>query len=266
MQPTNGCRRVEGNVAIVTGANGGLGSAIARSLGLEGAKVALGVRRGREMAEKVETEIRESGGEAYVATLDVSSPESIQTFTSECYSRYGPASILVNTAGRIDPADTVRFEEINSNDWDKIFEIDVKGTMLMCQAVVPHMKEVGSGSIINFSGSYGNGVNQDNMVNSVCIPFCAAKGAVRAFTASLARDLAPMIRVNAISPGPIEANWEEDWGISKEHMDEALSMTLLGRLGRPEEIAESAMYLASSGSGYMTGQNLLVDAGWTLTG
>ena len=258
--------RVEGGVAIVTGANGGLGSAIALSLGLEGAKVALGVRRGQDTAQEVVKEIEAAGGEAYVDSLDVADKSSITEFALKSYARYGPTTILVNAAGRIDPADTVRFEQINTNDWDKIFEIDVKGTMLMCQGVVPHMREAGHGSIINFSGSYGNGVNQDNMVNSVCIPFCAAKGAVRAFTASLARDLAPTIRVNAISPGPIEANWEADWDISKEHMDEALSMTLLGRLGKPEEIAETAMYLASQGSGYMTGQNLLVDAGWTLTG
>ncbi len=265
-QETTRGKRVKNSVAIVTGANGGLGSAIALALGLEGAKVALGVRQKRDAAEEVVAKIGAAGGSAYTDTLDVTSSDSIQNFVSKCHDQFGPTNILINTAGRIDPADTVRFEDINSDDWDKIFEIDVKGTMLMCKAVVPHMREFGRGSIINFSGSYGNGVNQDNMVNSVCIPFCAAKGAVRAFTASLARDLAPTIRVNAISPGPIEANWEADWGISKEHMDEALAMTLLGRLGKPEEIAETAMYLASDGSGYMTGQNLLVDAGWTLTG
>ena len=246
--------RVEGKVAVVTGANGGLGSAIAMSLGKEGAKVALGVRRGRDIAEKVAKEINNMGGEAFVSNLDVANLTSINEFVAESASRLGSADVLVNAAGRIDPADTVRFQDIKVDDWDKIFEIDVKGTMMMCQAIVPQMRTLERGSIINFSGSYGNGVNQDNMVNSVCIPFCAAKGAVRAFTASLARDLAPTIRVNAISPGPIEANWEADWGISKEHMDEALSMTLLGRLGKPEEIAETALYLASDGSGYMTGQ------------
>ena len=258
--------RVEGKVAVVTGANGGLGSAIAMALGKEGAKIALGVRRGRDIAEKVVEEIKNRGGKAFVSNLDVTDLTSINEFVAESASFLGPADVLVNAAGRIDPADTVRFQDIKVDDWDKIFEIDVKGTMMMCQAIVPQMRVLERGSIINFSGSYGNGVNQDNMVNSVCIPFCAAKGAVRAFTASLARDLAPTIRVNAISPGPIEANWEADWGISKEHMDEALSMTLLGRLGKPEEIAETALYLASDGSGYMTGQNLLVDAGWTLTG
>ena len=258
--------RVQGKVAVVTGANGGLGSAIALALGREGAKVALGVRRGRDVAEDALAEIEKLGSEGYVGSLDVADAGSIEQFAARSASLLGPADVLINAAGRIDPADTVRFQDIKIDDWDKIFEIDVKGTMLMCQAIVPQMRKLGRGSIINFSGSYGNGVNQDNMVNAVCIPFCAAKGAVRAFTASLARDLAPMIRVNAISPGPIEANWEADWGISKEHMDEALSMTLLGRLGKPEEIAETALYLASDGSGYMTGQNLLVDAGWTLTG
>ena len=101
--------------------------------------------------------------------------------------RHGAVDVLVNTAGRIDAADAVRFDRIDPDAWDTLFRIDVKGTMLMCAAVVPHMRAAGGGAIVNFSGSYGNGVNQDNLVNSVAVQYCAAKGAVRAFTAALAR-------------------------------------------------------------------------------
>ena len=87
------------------------------------------------------------------------------------------------------------------------------GSVRMAQAVRPHMEAAGRGSIVNFSGSYGNGIDPENFVNSVAVAYSTAKGAVRAFTASLARDLAPTIRVNAIAPGAIEANWEADWGI-----------------------------------------------------
>lgn len=119
---------------------------------------------------------------------------------------------------------------------------------------------------MNFSGSYGNGVNRENLVNSVAVTYCAAKGGVRALTSSLARDLAPQIRVNAVAPGPIAANWEEDWEIPAEHIDEALEMTHLGRMGRPEEIAETVLYLASDGGGYTTGQVLEVSGGWVMDG
>jgi len=262
----NDGRRLDGRVAIVTGANGGLGSVAARALGREGAKVALGARNNRDVADEATAEIVKAGGTAHVGFLDVLDQGSIDAFVADTAERYGGVDILVNSAGRIDPADAVRFDAIDPVAWDQIFAIDVKGSILMCMAVVPVMRKKGSGSIINFGGSYGNGTNQDNMVNSVAIAFCAAKGAVRAMTAALARDLAPEIRVNAVSPGPIAANWEADWGIPQEHMDEAINMTPLKRLGDPMEIGETVVYLASDGAGYMTGQNLLVDAGWTLMG
>ncbi len=262
----NDGRRLEGRVAIVTGANGGLGSAAAHALGMEGAKVALGARANRDTAEETAKAVVDGGGTAHVGSLDVTDEASVNDFVNSTKECYGSVDILINAAGRIDPADAVRFDKIDPDAWDKIFEIDVKGSMLMCRAVVPLMKGQGKGSIINFSGSYGNGTTQENMVNSVAIAFCAAKGAVRAMTAAMARDLAPEVRVNAISPGPIAANWEDDWGIPKEHMEEAIAMTPLKRLGDPMEISETVVYLASDGSGYMTGQNLLVDAGWTLMG
>jgi NAD(P)-dependent dehydrogenase (short-subunit alcohol dehydrogenase family) len=172
----------------------------------------------------------------------------------------------VNTAGRIDAADAVRFLDTNPQSLRTLFEVDVLGTVLMCRAVAPHMLRGGRGSIVNFSGSYGTSGHQDNMVNSVAVGYCAAKGAIRGLTASLARDLAPSIRVNAVSPGPIEANWEDDWEIPKEQLEEALSMTPLKRLGRPQEIAETTLFLASDGGGYITGQILQVDGGWVLAG
>ena len=262
----NDGRRLTGRVAVVTGANGGLGSVAAAALGREGASVALGARTGREQADAVAARIVEDGGRAHVGFLDVLDRGSIDAFVADTVARYGDIDLLVNAAGRIDPADAVRFDAIDAQAWDAIFAIDVRGSLLMCLAVVPSMRRRGAGSIVNFSGSYGNGTNQDNMVNSVAIAFCAAKGAVRAMTAAMARDLAPHIRVNAISPGPIAANWEADWGIPREHMEEAIAMTPLKRLGDPMEIGETVVFLASDGAGYMTGQNLLVDAGWTLAG
>ena len=264
-QNTTG-RRFAGQTVIVTGGSGALGGASARAFAAEGASVAVGYRNGREAAQSLVEEIAAEGGTAHADRLDVTDTASTEAFVNSTADRYGRIDVLVNAAGRIDASDAVRFKDIDPDAWDALFAVDVKGTYLMCRAVVPHMQKAGGGSIVNFSGSYGNGVNQDNLVNSVAVQYCAAKGAVRAFTASLARDLAPTIRVNAVSPGAIEANWEADWEIPKDHVEEALRMTPLKRMGRPAEIAETVLFLASAGGGYITGQIVQVDGGWVLTG
>jgi 3-oxoacyl-[acyl-carrier protein] reductase len=174
--------------------------------------------------------------------------------------------VVVNAAGRIDPEDAVRFAESKEEAFAKLLDVDLLGTFRVCQAAAPHLRAGGNGAIVNFSGSYGNGTNQENVVNSVAVTYCAAKGGVRAFTTALARDLAPEVRVNAVAPGAIAANWEDDWEIPQEHVDEALAMTPLGRMGKPEEIAETVLYLASDGGGYTTGQVLEVSGGWILDG
>jgi 3-oxoacyl-[acyl-carrier protein] reductase len=262
----NDGRRFEGRVAIVTGAGGALGGAVARALGREGATVVLGYRSSEDSAKRSLTDIEANGGAGHVARLEVTEADSVKAFVADAAERHGRIDVLVNAAGRINPADAVRFAASDADAFASLLDIDLLGTFRVCQAAVPHLRGTGNGAIVNFSGSYGNGVNQDNVVNSVAVTYCAAKGGVRAFTSSLARDLAPEIRVNAIAPGPIAANWEDDWEIPQEHVDEALAMTPLGRMGRPEEIAESVLYLASDGGGYTTGQVLEVSGGWIMDG
>lgn len=198
--------------------------------------------------------------------LEVTDRSSVDAFVADAVERYGRLDVVVNAAGRIDPADAVRFAASDEEAFATLLDVDLLGTFRVCQAAVPHLRRDGGGAIVNFSGSYGNGTNRENVVNSVAVTYCAAKGGLRALTSGLARDLAPEIRVNAIAPGPIAANWEDDWEIPQEHLDEALAMTPLGRMGKPEEIAESALYLASDGGGYTTGQVLEVSGGWILDG
>src|ERR1700722_20173531 len=262
----NDGHRFAGRVALVTGAGGVLGGAVARALGREGAHVVLGYRTSADSANENVEQIRAGGGDAFAAPLDVTDEASVEHFVASAVERYGAIHVLVNTAGRIDPRDAVRFREIVPKELADLLDVDVLGSVRMCKAVAPHMQAAGRGAIVNFSGSYGNGIDQDNLVNSVAVGYCTAKGAVRAFTASLARDLAPAIRVNAISPGAIEANWEADWEISPAHVEEAVRMTPLKRMGLPEEIAEATLFLASDGGGYITGQVLQVDGGWLMTG
>jgi 3-oxoacyl-[acyl-carrier protein] reductase len=266
MAQWNDGRRFEGRVAIVTGAGGALGGAVARALGSEGATVALGYRSSEDSARAALAEIEAAGGAGHVAQLEVTDAGSVERFVAEVVERHGRIDVVVNTAGRIDPADAVRFAASEADEFAKLLDVDLLGSFRVCKAALPHLRATGNGAIVNFSGSYGNGVNQENVVNSVAVTYCAAKGGVRAFTSALARDLAPEVRVNAVAPGPIEANWEDDWEIPKEHIDEALAMTPLGRMGKPEEIAETVLYLASDGGGYITGQVLEVSGGWIMDG
>lgn len=186
--------------------------------------------------------------------------------TAQADTLYGRIDVLVNTAGRIEEADTVRFDQMSAEAATALLAVDVIGAMRMCHAVIPHMRRHGHGAIINFSSSYGNGVTPENAINWVPVTYCAAKGAIRGFTTSLARDLAPEIRVNALAPGPISGDWEQGWGVSQEHIEEAKAMNPMKRFGDPREIAETVMFLASDGAGYINGHVLHVEGGWAPVG
>lgn len=262
----NDGRRFSGRVALVTGAGGTLGGAVAAGFGREGASVVVGYRRSQAEAEAVAAEIMAAGGEACAAQLDVTDQASVDGFLAQAYELYGRVDVLVNTAGRIDEADTVRFEAMDAEAATALLMVDVVGTMRMCHAVIPFMRRHERGVIINFSSTYGNGVSPENPINWVPVTYCAAKGAIRGFTASLARDIAPHIRVNALAPGPISGNWEQEWDVAPEHIEEAKAMNPMKRFGAPREVAETVLFLASDGAGYINGQVVHVEGGWVPAG
>ncbi len=262
----NDGQRFRGRVAVITGGGGTLGGAVARGFGIEGASVAVGYRSSSSQAAEVAAELAARGGHAHCGQLDVADQASVDAFVADVVRRYGRLDVLVNAAGRLDEADTVRFSELDTAAARALFEVDVIGTMRMCHAVLPIMLEGGGGAIVNFSSTYGNGTNPENAINFVPVTYSAAKGAVRGLTATLARDVAPDIRVNALAPGPISGQWETEWGVAPEHIDEAIAMNPLKRFGTPEEIAETVLFLASDGAGYITGQVIHVDGGWVLAG
>jgi 3-oxoacyl-[acyl-carrier protein] reductase len=267
MEPIwNDGRRFAGRVALVTGAGGTLGGAVATGFGREGAAVVLGYRSSQSAAEAVAAQIVSAGGAAYPDRLDVTDQDSVDGFVARADETYGRVDVLVNAAGRLDQADTVRFEAMTPEAATELLMVDVVGTMRMSHAVIPLMRRHGRGVIVNFSSTYGNGVSADNPINWVPVTYCAAKGAIRGFTAALARDVAPEIRVNALAPGPISGNWEQEWGVAPEHIEEAKAMNPMKRFGDPREVAETVLFLASDGAGYINGQVLHVEGGWIPAG
>jgi len=157
----------------------------------------------------------------------------VDRFVEQADALYGRIDVLVNAAGRLEEADTARFEHMSADAATALLAVDVIGAMRMCHAVIPHMRRHGHGAIINFSSTYGNGINPENAINWVPVTYCAAKGAIRGLTASLARDVAPEIRVNALAPGPISGNWEQEWGVAPEHIEEAKAMNPMKRSATP---------------------------------
>jgi 3-oxoacyl-[acyl-carrier protein] reductase len=262
----NDGHRFCGRVALVTGAGGTLGGAIARGFGREGASVVVGYRRSQGEAEAVAADVVEAGGAAVAHKLDVTDQLSVAGFVEHSEATYGRIDVLVNTAGRLEEEDTVRFEHMSADAATALLAVDVIGAMRMCHAVIPAMRRAGRGAIINFSSTYGNGTNPENAINWVPVTYCAAKGAIRGLTTALARDIAPEIRVNALAPGPISGNWEQEWGVAPEHIEEAKAMNPMKRFGDPREIAETVLFLASDGAGYINGQVIHVEGGWVPAG
>jgi NAD(P)-dependent dehydrogenase (short-subunit alcohol dehydrogenase family) len=138
--------------------------------------VLVGYRRSRQAAESVVGAIVAAGGVASACQLDVTDQASVDRFVEQAESMYGRVDVLVNTAGRLDGADTVRFEDMSADAATALLAVDVIGAMRMCHAVIPHMRRHGRGAIINFSSSYGNGVNPENAINWVPVTYCACEG------------------------------------------------------------------------------------------
>jgi len=251
--------RVEGKVAIVTGGASGLGKASCLMLAREGAKVAV-ADINDEAGRKVASEIEGSGGTAQYWHVDVSNEREVSQAFSDIHKKFGKIDILVNDAGI--PGWHKPSDEIEEKDWERVIDIDLKGVFLCTKHAAPYMKEAGGGSIINFSSAFGLVGGEDPVYH-------AAKGGVRMLTKSDAYYYAQyQIRVNSVHPGYILTpmlqavidNAPEGAEAVRKHIGDR---TLLGYIGDPDDIAYGVLYLASDEARYVTGSELVIDAGFT---
>jgi len=253
--------RLENKVALITGGGSGIGRAAALLFAREGARVAVAdVAEAR--AEETASMVAAEGGQAVAVSGDVSSSDDALRMVKAAVDPYGGLDVLVNSAG-VSTRNALGPGASPVEVWDRVMDINLKGTYLVAWHAVPEMRRSGGGSIINLSsiiGLVGYGAGLGGGFN----PYPPSKGGVVQFTRNLAIDCAKDgIRVNCICPGYTETNLTVPLTSDPETMETLVKLHPMGRLGRPEEIAHAALFLASDESSYVTGIPLAVDGGYT---
>ncbi|GAM12562.1 3-oxoacyl-[acyl-carrier-protein] reductase [Mesobacillus selenatarsenatis] len=246
--------RLEGKVALVTGASRGIGREIALELAREGASVAVNYAGSEAKALEVVDEIKVMGRDAFAIQADVSNSESVTDMAKETIERFGKIDILVNNAGITKDNLLMRMKE---SEWDDVININLKGVFLCTKAVTRQMMKQRSGRIINISSIVGVSGNpgQANYV--------AAKSGVIGLTKTSAKELSSRgITVNAVAPGFITTDMTDK--LNEDVKTEMLKQIPLARFGEPKDIARTVIFLASEDSAYMTGQTLHVDGGMVM--
>lgn len=249
--------KLAGKVAVVTGASKGIGAAIAKELAAHGASVVVNYASSKSGAEKVVGEITAQGGKAVAVGANLAEPADVAKLFAAAKQAYGKLDILVNNAGIYEFAS---IEEITPEHFHKQFNLNVLGLLLATQEAVKLFGD-GGGSIINLS----------SIVATTALPqtavYSATKAAVDAITRSLSKELGPRgIRVNSINPGMIETEGTQAAHITAEDSEfrkNTEAQTPLGRIGQPQDIAPVVAFLASSESGWVTGETIRIAGGFT---
>jgi 3-oxoacyl-[acyl-carrier protein] reductase len=245
-------RHLEGKVAIVTGASRGIGRAIAERFAAEGARVVVNYVSGSSSAEKVVTSIVARGGDAIAVQADVSRSADVAALIAATLDRFGRIDILVNNAGIMVTKGVL---ETSEDDWDRTLDINLKGAYLCSKAVAPIMIRQEGGTIINMSSN--SGLYHPSAMRFT--EYVVSKAGLNGLTKALALALGPHVSVNAICPGWIRTDMLEM--IDEDVQQRILDETALRRWGTPDDIASSAVFLASAEASFITGELLIVAGG-----
>ncbi|HZZ77481.1 MAG TPA: SDR family oxidoreductase [Gemmataceae bacterium] len=240
-------------VALVTGSATGAGRAIALRFAAQGLAVAINYSRSEAEASETLAGARAHGVPAILCKANVADDKAVRAMVAQVRDELGGLDVLVNNAGTTHFIEHTNFEAVTEQVWDDIFSVNVRGAFQCIRAAAPLLKERNGsvGNVTSVAGLQGHGSS---------IPYAASKAALNAMTKSLARALAPEVRVNAVAPGPINTRWLKG---REEMVRQALKMTPLGRAAEPDDVADAVVFLAL-GQTLMTGQIIVVDGGRTM--
>lgn len=246
--------RLAGKVAIVTGSSSGIGQAIAVRFAQDGANVVVDYRSHPDGANETKAAVEKAGQKAVVVQADVSKLADTANLVEQAYAQLGGCHILVNNAGVEKGSD---FWDVTEKDYDEVLDVNLKGAFFLTQAFVKRLHDLKQpGRVINISSVH------EDMVFPHFDTYAATKGAMRMLMRNLAVELGPLgIRVNNIAPGAIDTPINAKMMANKAELDPLLANIPLGRMGKPEEVAALAAFLASDEAGYITGSTYVIDGG-----
>jgi 3-oxoacyl-[acyl-carrier protein] reductase len=237
-------------VALITGGGTGIGRAVSLGLAKQGVDIVINYSRSLGEAEATAEEVRALGVSCLVVQADVANDTEVRAMIKTVLNHYGRLDYLVNNAGTTNFVDLPDLEGLQGEYWDRVMNVNVKGTFFVCRAAAPALKEH-RGSIVNITSIAGiTGVGSS-------IAYAASKAAAISLTKSLARVLAPEVRVNSVAPGIVVTRWHDG---REEFVEKAAEGTLLDRICEPEDIADAAIALLRA-TAMVTGQTLVVDGG-----
>ncbi|GCE14456.1 SDR family oxidoreductase [Tengunoibacter tsumagoiensis] len=245
--------QLDQKVAIITGADSGIGRAIALLLAEEGAAVVVNYAHAQQKAEEVRQAIEQKNGRCLVVQADVSQYQQVQNLVQQAVDHFGHLDIMVNNAGMEIHSP---FLEVNEEQFDRVLGVNLKGVFFGAQAAARVMVKQHSGRIINISSVHEDIPMPQN------VPYCCAKGGLRMLTRTICLELAPHnITVNNIAPGAVDTPIDADVKADPQKFSALLAEIPLHRMGQPEEVARLVLYLASDASAYVTGSTFTIDGG-----
>jgi NAD(P)-dependent dehydrogenase (short-subunit alcohol dehydrogenase family) len=245
---------LNGSVALVSGASRGIGRAIAVDLAEAGCDVVLAARSADALAGVV-GEIETLGRAALALPADLSAVESLPEVAEQAFAWRGRVDVLVNAAGVIVRTGPL---EVTPEEWDSVFDVNVRGTFFLTREVGRRMLDAGGGSIVTITSLAGE------LPTRAALGYQASKAALIQLTRALAVQWAPTVRVNAVAPGYVRTDLNAGWLADEENLGYVLGNTPLERVGEPPDVAGAVRFLASPAAAYVTGQNLRVDGGWSV--